>query len=152
MYPTLRWWRSASVDSCVSRVNADGTGAADPHTREWEQQAVPEQRGGGQRCWQLLAGERRGERVAHVRRVGVLVGVHRAAQWNALSFYDKRETMGMDARCFHGGFLVSTGPNRFTGRYVDAHLDIPMRECTVSLDEDVVLETGTLVGVDALVS
>ena len=79
-------------------------------------------------------------------------GVHTAAQWNALSFYDKRETMGMDARCFRGSFLVSTGPNRFTGRYVDAHLDIPMRECTVSLDEDVVLEAGTLVGVDALVS
>ena len=67
-------------------------------------------------------------------------GVHPAAQWNALSFYDRRETMGMDARCFRGGFLFSTGPNRFTGRYVDAHLDIPMRGCTVTLDGGVVAE------------
>lgn len=84
-------------------------------------------------------GDREVYRTSHVG-----FGVHPAAQWNALSFYDMRETMGMDARCFHGGFLVSTGPNRFTGRYIDAHLDIPMRHCTVMLDGEVVLEAGTL--------
>ena len=72
-------------------------------------------------------------------------GMHPAAQWNGLSFYDMRETMGMDARCFRGGFLFSTGPNRFTGRYVDAHLDIPMRGCTVTLDGEIVLNAGELV-------
>ena len=75
--------------------------------------------------------------------------MHPAAQWNALSFYDRRETMGMDARCFRGGFLCSTGPNRCTGRYVDAHLDIPMRGCTVTLDDQVVLDAGRLVGAGA---
>jgi len=72
-------------------------------------------------------------------------GVHPAAQWNALNFYTQRETMGMDARCFRGGFLFSTGPNRFTGRYIDAHLDIPMRGCTAALDGDVVVDAGTVV-------
>jgi len=76
-------------------------------------------------------------------------GMHPAAQWNALSFYDRRETMGMDARCFRGGFLFSTGPNRFTGRYIDAHLDIPMRGCTVTLDGEVVLDAGVLVGAES---
>lgn len=87
--------------------------------------------------------ERFGDREVY-RTSHVGFGVHTAAQWNALSFYDRRETMGMDARCFNGGFLVSTGPNRFTGRYVDAHLDIPMRACTVTLDDEVVLDAGVL--------
>lgn len=89
-------------------------------------------------------GDREVFRTSHVG-----FGVHPAAQWNALSFYDRRETMGMDARCFRGGFLCSTGPNRCTGRYVDAHLDIPMRGCTVTLDDQVVLDAGRLVGAGA---
>lgn len=85
-------------------------------------------------------GDREVYRTSHIG-----FGVHPAAQWNALNFYNPRETMGMDARCFKGGFLFSTGPNRFTGRYVDAHLDIPMRACTVRLDGEVVLDAGRFV-------
>lgn len=72
-------------------------------------------------------------------------GMHPQAQWDALAYYDRGETMGMDARCFRGGFLVSTGPNRFTGRYLDAHLDLPLRGCTVELDGVAVLEGGRVV-------
>jgi 2,5-dihydroxypyridine 5,6-dioxygenase len=72
-------------------------------------------------------------------------GMHPQAQWDALALYDRGETMGMDARCFRGGFLVSTGPNRFTGRYLDAHLDMPLRGCTVTLDGESVLDAGRLV-------
>ena len=92
-------------------------------------------------------GDREVYRTSHIG-----IGVQPAAQWNALSFYEMRETMGMDARCFRGGFLFSTGPNRFTGRYIDAHLDIPMRGCTVSLDGEVVLERGELLATPERVS
>src|SRR5215472_5269675 len=71
-------------------------------------------------------------------------GLHPNAQWTALSFYEKNETLGMDARCFRGNFLLSTGPNRWTGRWVEAHLDMALRGCTVSLDEEPVISDGSL--------
>jgi len=51
----------------------------------------------------------------------------------------------MDGRCFKGNFLFSTGPNRFTGRLVEAHLDIPMRGCDVFLDDDQLIANGKIV-------
>jgi 2,5-dihydroxypyridine 5,6-dioxygenase len=71
-------------------------------------------------------------------------GVHPRAQWSALEFYDKDDVMGMDGRSYPGNFIFSTGPDRFTGRLVQAHLDIPMRGCTVHLDDDVLVEDGVL--------
>ncbi len=61
-------------------------------------------------------------------------GMHPRAEWTALAFYDKDEGIGMDARCFAGNFIFSTGPNRHTGRLVEAHLDLPLRGCTAYLD------------------
>ncbi|HKP17342.1 MAG TPA: hypothetical protein VJT84_02615 [Gaiellaceae bacterium] len=72
-------------------------------------------------------------------------GAHPRAQWSALAFYEKDETIGMDGRCFKGNFLFSTGPNRETGRLVEAHLDVPMRGCDVFLDDDRVIAEGKIV-------
>jgi 2,5-dihydroxypyridine 5,6-dioxygenase len=69
-------------------------------------------------------------------------GMHPRAQWSALAFFDKEETVGMDGRCFRGGFVFSTGPNRYTGRFVEAHLDIPLRGCTVEADGELLLDRG----------
>jgi 2,5-dihydroxypyridine 5,6-dioxygenase len=51
------------------------------------------------------------------------------------------------ARAFAGNFLFSTGPNTQGGgtRATQGHYDVPMRDCTVMLDGDVVVERGRLV-------
>jgi 2,5-dihydroxypyridine 5,6-dioxygenase len=71
-------------------------------------------------------------------------GAHPRAQWSALAFYEKDEVIGMDGRCFKGNFLFSTGPNRDTGRLVEAHLDIPMKGCDVYLDDDRLIAEGRM--------
>jgi len=65
------------------------------------------------------------------------------AQWSAMAFYEKTDILGMDGRCVQGNFLFSTGPNRFTGRHVEAHLDVPMHGCSVYLDDELVIDAGT---------
>ena len=51
------------------------------------------------------------------------------------------------ARCFAGNFLFSTGPNSQGGgkRTTKGHYDVPMRDCTVTLDNDVIIERGRFV-------
>jgi 2,5-dihydroxypyridine 5,6-dioxygenase len=71
-------------------------------------------------------------------------GMHPNAQWTALEFYDKQETTAMDARCVRGVFLFSTGPNRYTGRFVEAHMDLALRGCTVLADGEPLVEAGVL--------
>jgi len=63
-------------------------------------------------------------------------GLQPRAQWTALGLYDKEATIGMDARAFYGNFLFSTGPNTEAGgkRDTPCHMDIPLRNCSVSLD------------------
>jgi 2,5-dihydroxypyridine 5,6-dioxygenase len=88
-----------------------------------------------------------GEPAAYaVSHIGL--GLHPRAQWSALSVHDKWESIGMDGRCFLGAFIFSTGPNRHTGRHVEAHFDFPMRNCWVTLDGQPLIEDGRLVAVD----
>ncbi len=70
------------------------------------------------------------------------------AQWSALAFYEKHQVLGMDGRSVQGNFLFSTGPNRFTGRHVEAHLDIPVHGQTVAFDGEVVIDEGTPVAAE----
>ena len=51
-----------------------------------------------------------------------------------------------EARCFAGNFLFSTGPNSQGGgkRTTKGHYDVPMRDCTVTLDNDVIIERGKI--------
>lgn len=72
-------------------------------------------------------------------------GVHHGAQWIASLLYSAQDHIGMDGRSFAGNFLWSTGPNKFVGRHVGAHLDIAMRRVTVALDDRVVVDRGRLV-------
>lgn len=74
-------------------------------------------------------------------------GLHSRAHWTMLGMYDKRQTNGMDSRSFEGCFMFSTGPNieGGGGRETACHLDIPMLDCTVAMDDRVVVEQGRLV-------
>jgi 2,5-dihydroxypyridine 5,6-dioxygenase len=53
----------------------------------------------------------------------------------------------MDARAFAGNFLFSMGPNNEAGgsRVTACHIDIPMRNCTVMLDNREVVREGKVV-------
>jgi len=73
------------------------------------------------------------------------IGLHPRAQWSSLALHDKQESIGMDARCMLGGFIFSTGPNRHTGRLVEAHMDFPMRNCTVTVDGAALISAGELI-------
>lgn len=69
-------------------------------------------------------------------------GLMDKAHWNSLALYDKQQIMGMEARSVRGNFMWSTGPNRYAGRLTLAHLDIPMRNCSVYLDDECVVDAG----------
>jgi hypothetical protein len=51
------------------------------------------------------------------------------------------------ARTFPGNFLFSTGPNTEVGgpRNTPCHMDIPMRNCSVYLDDKAVVLDGDVV-------
>ncbi|MGW7691835.1 hypothetical protein ACWGMA_23720 [Streptomyces asiaticus] len=72
-------------------------------------------------------------------------GLMRTADWFATALYGKEELMGMDARAFAGNFLWSTGPHPVLERESYAHVDIAMRGCTVSVDDQEVVTAGRLV-------
>ena len=74
-------------------------------------------------------------------------GLQPRARWSVLGLYGREATMGMDARVFAGNFLFSLGPNTEAGgtRNTPCHIDIPMRNCTVSLDGEEVIRKGRLV-------
>jgi 2,5-dihydroxypyridine 5,6-dioxygenase len=71
-------------------------------------------------------------------------GMNQHARWDSAQLYDTRETWGTEARAYAGNFLYSTGANETAGRYTAGHFDLPMRNCTVRLDDRVVVEGGVL--------
>ena len=73
-------------------------------------------------------------------------GLNPGARWDSLVMYDKDQTNGTELRALEGSFLFSTGANDFADRYTACHFDYPMRNCTVSLDGQTVVEKGELVG------
>ncbi len=74
-------------------------------------------------------------------------GLQPRARWSVLGLYGREATMGMDARVFAGNFLFSLGPNTEAGgtRNTPCHIDIPMRNCTISLDGEPVVVAGKIV-------
>ena len=72
-------------------------------------------------------------------------GLNPGARWDAMTFYDKADFNGTELRAFAGNFLYSTGANEVAGRHTLGHFDLPMRGCTVSLDERLVVDAGKLV-------
>jgi 2,5-dihydroxypyridine 5,6-dioxygenase len=75
-------------------------------------------------------------------------GLNPQARWDALALYgnDPDRTYA-SARTFAGNFLFSTGPNSQGGgtRTTTGHYDVPMRDCTVMLDNDMIIDKGRLV-------
>jgi 2,5-dihydroxypyridine 5,6-dioxygenase len=71
-------------------------------------------------------------------------GLNPRARWDAMVMYDKRDINGTELRAFAGNFLFSTGANETANRFTACHFDFPMRECTVALDGQVVVDRGRL--------
>lgn len=73
-------------------------------------------------------------------------GLQPRCYWSTLDLYDKEQTLGMDARAFEGNFLFSLGPNNEVGgnRTTACHIDIPLRKCTVKLDDIEMVKEGVV--------
>ena len=58
--------------------------------------------------------------------------------------------IGMDGRAYYGNVLFSTGPDTEFGGSNDTpcHLDMPMRNCTLMLDGEIIVEQGRVVPAD----
>jgi 2,5-dihydroxypyridine 5,6-dioxygenase len=91
-------------------------------------------------AWEKQEGHRACYSVSHVG-----FGLNQAARWDSLMFYDKRDCNGTELRAIAGNFLYSTGANEVAGRFTEGHFDLPMRNCTVALDDHVVVRDGVLV-------
>lgn len=75
-------------------------------------------------------------------------GLNPQARWYSLAMNgDEPERHRAGARVFAGNFLFSTGPNSQGGgkRTTRGHYDVPMRDCTVMLDNEVIIDKGKVV-------
>jgi 2,5-dihydroxypyridine 5,6-dioxygenase len=72
-------------------------------------------------------------------------GCNEKARWSGLA--NDRRSIGMESRAFYGNTLFSTGPNQELGGDNDTpcHIDIPMRGCSMFLDDEPVLVDGEFV-------
>ncbi len=73
-------------------------------------------------------------------------GMNPAARWDTMVMYDREDFNGTELRAFAGNFLFSTGANEVANRYTACHFDIPMRHCSVKLDDELVVDRGVLQG------
>ena len=75
-------------------------------------------------------------------------GLNQDAQWAAHVL--GVPGIGMDGRAFYGNVLFSTGPNVELGgtNATPCHLDLPMRGCTLMLDDELILRDGEVVPAD----
>ncbi len=74
-------------------------------------------------------------------------GMNRDAHWHGMTPGEFPGGMGMEPRSFYGNVMFSTGPNNELGGPNDTacHLDIPMRGCSLFLDEEPIVIDGDLV-------
>lgn len=75
-------------------------------------------------------------------------GLNPQALWYGIALNgDEPERSRAAARTFPGNFLFSTGPNTQGGgtRTTRGHYDVPMRDCTMMLDNKVIIEKGRIV-------
>jgi 2,5-dihydroxypyridine 5,6-dioxygenase len=86
-------------------------------------------------------GERNAYAVSHVGW-----GMNQRARWDAMTMYDRGDHNGVEQRAFGGNFLYSTGANEFADRFTLGHFDLPIRNCTISLDNERVVDKGRLIG------
>lgn len=86
-------------------------------------------------------GDREAYAVSHVGW-----GMNERARWDSMVMYDKCDFNGTELRVFAGNFLFSTGANEHAGRFTKGHFDLPMRNCTITLDGEVIVKKGVLQG------
>lgn len=72
-------------------------------------------------------------------------GCNEKARWSGLA--NDRRSIGMESRAFYGNTLFSTGPNTELGGDNDTpcHIDIPMRNCCMYLDDEPIIIEGEFV-------
>ena len=73
-------------------------------------------------------------------------GMNTAARWDAMTMYDRSQFNGTELRAFAGNVLYSTGANETAGRHTLGHFDLPVRNATVTLDGETVVDAGSLQG------
>ena len=69
-------------------------------------------------------------------------GLNPLARYEALCMYDKDDLNGTELRALAGNFLYSTGANEFAGRFTEGHFDLPMMDCSITLDGTLVVDQG----------
>lgn len=71
-------------------------------------------------------------------------GMNELAQWSCHA--TGVPGIGMEGRAFYGNVLFSTGPNTELGGTNDTqcHLDLPMKNCTLYLDDEMILKEGEI--------
>jgi len=71
-------------------------------------------------------------------------GLDERAQWHGLTQFPGG--MGMELRSFYGNVMFSIGPNNELGGPNDTpcHFDIPMRGCTLYLDDEIIVRDGDI--------
>jgi len=75
-------------------------------------------------------------------------GLNPQARWDGIALYgDDPERSRAAARTFPGNFLFSTGPNTQGGGMRDTlgHYDVPMRDCSIYLDGELIIDHGKFV-------
>lgn len=77
-------------------------------------------------------------------------GLNERADWHHMAVADPHRELGMDALSFYGNVLFSTGPNTELGGDNDTpcHLDMPLRNCTLTLDGETIVQDGDVVPAD----
>ena len=75
-------------------------------------------------------------------------GLNHLARWDYLA--TGKPTIGMDGRACYGNVLFSTGPNVELGGTNDTHchLDLPMKGCTLYLDDELIVKDGDIIPED----
>ena len=73
-------------------------------------------------------------------------GLNPKARWESLVCYDRKDIHCTEFRAFAGNFLFSTGSNQEAGRFTEGPFDLPLRNCSISLDGLKVVDRGTLCG------
>ena len=75
-------------------------------------------------------------------------GLNHQAQWSAHA--TGVEGIGMEGRAFYGNVLFSTGPNNELGgtNNTPCHLDLPMKGCTLYLDDELIVKDGDIIPKD----
>ena len=71
-------------------------------------------------------------------------GLHPNAHWDDILVRDHGiADLSMGMRCFAGNFLFSTGPGLH--RRTLGHIDMPLCDCTVQLDDEMIIDRGKVV-------